>query len=565
MNDSGSQKNRVNRREVLRLALAGAAATALPLTPFAQEHTPPAAARNRYETGPDVPEVTRVITTTYGRVQGLVNNGVHTFKGIRYGAAPVGEWRWMPPQKPEPWKTILDCSDYGAPAMQIASGATAAPVSDFGMQMGQVFTTPSDLKIQNEDCLFLNVWTPATDNQKRPVMFWIHGGGFAYGSGGQPIYCGEDLARAHNVVVVSVNHRLNLFGYLNLADLMGEAYKSSGTVGMQDLVFALEWVRDNIAQFGGDPGNVMIMGQSGGGAKVSLLLAMPSAKGLFHKASIQSGASPVTGRKEPATRLAKALLDELKIAPGDIKALQAVPAPSLIKAAGAAMAKVSSGGIGGGFGPILDGVAITREPFSPDAPDVSDDVPILLGFVKDEMSLFTASEPWFGTMTEEDLQKRIKSVPKGEELLAAFRKLYPTYSPTYLWVAVLSARFAQGSYIVAERKAAKGKAPVYLWFMTWETPVAGGIFKTPHTMEIPFMMYSYNRVRAFVGQGKAPDQMAKQISEAWVAFARTGKPDAPSIPHWTPYDAANRATMVFDLKSKVVNDPWMEVRKILQG
>jgi para-nitrobenzyl esterase len=237
----------------------------------------------------------------------------------------------------------------------------------------------------------------------------------------------------------------------------------------------------------------------------------------------------------------------------------------LIKAAGAAMAKVSSGGIGGGFGPILDGVAITRDTFSPDAPDVSDDVPILLGFVKDEMSLFTASEPWFGTMTEEELQKRIKSVPKGEELLAAFRKLYPTYSPTYLWVAVLSARFAQGSYIVAERKAAKGKAPVYLWFMTWETPVAGGIFKTPHTMEIPFMMYSYNRVRAFVGQGKAPDQMAKQISEAWVAFARTGKPDAPSIPHWTPYDAANRATMVFDLKSKVVNDPWMEVRKILQG
>lgn len=565
MSDSTSQKNRVNRREVLRLALAGAVATALPITPFAQEHTPPAAASNRYETGPGVPEVSRVITTTYGRVQGLVNNGVHTFKGIRYGAPPVGELRWMPPQKPEPWKTILDCSDYGAPAMQMASGATAAPVSDFGMQMSQVFTTPSDLKIQNEDSLFLNVWTPATDNQKRPVMFWIHGGGFAYGSGGQPIYCGEDLARVHNVVVVSVNHRLNLFGYLNLADLMGEAYKSSGTVGMQDLVFALEWVRDNIAQFGGDPGNVMIMGQSGGGAKVSLLLAMPSAKGLFHKASIQSGASPVTGRKEAATRLAKALLDELKIAPGDIKALQAVPAQNLIKAAGAAMAKVSGGGIGGGFGPILDGVAITRDPFAPDAPEVSDDVPILLGFVKDEMSLFTASEPWFGTMTEEDLQKRVKGVPKGEELLAAFRKLYPNYSPTYLWVAVLSARFAQGSYIVAERKAAKGKAPVYMWFMTWETPVAGGIFKTPHTMEIPFMMYSYNRVRAFVGQGKAVDQMAKQISEAWVAFARTGKPDAPSIPHWTPYDANTRATMVFDLKSKVVNDPWMEVRKILQG
>ena len=263
----------LSRRAVLRLT-AAAVATAASGVSWARPGQQ--ATRGKAATAPNaIPLVTKVIKTTNGRVQGLVNNGIHTFKGIRYGAAPVGALRWMPPQKPEAWKTVLDCSSYGAPAMQIASGTIAAPVSDFGMQMGRVFTTPSDLKIQNEDCLFLNVWTPGADSQKRPVMVWIHGGGFAFGSAGQPIYEGEDLAREQDVVVVSMNHRLNLFGYLHLGDLMGEGYQSSGTVGMQDLVLCLEWIRDNIAEFGGDPANVMIMGQSGGGAKVSILLSMP--------------------------------------------------------------------------------------------------------------------------------------------------------------------------------------------------------------------------------------------------------------------------------------------------
>ncbi len=281
----------------------------------------------------ELPEITRIIDTSSGPVRGLVNEGVHTFKGIRYGAAPVGPLRWMAPQRPAPSKVVLDCSDYGAPAMQMASGATAAPAGDYGMLMARVFTTPSELKIQNEDCLFLNVWTPATDNRKRPVMFWIHGGIFAYGSGGQPVYCMEDLARDHDVVAVNVNHRLNVFGYLHLGDLMGDAYKSSGTVGMQDLVLALRWVRDNIANFGGDPDNVTIMGQSGGGAKVSILMSMDSAKGLFHKASIQSGPGLIVGRRDPATAAAKALLMELGIPPGDIKSLQGMPAQTIIAAA----------------------------------------------------------------------------------------------------------------------------------------------------------------------------------------------------------------------------------------
>jgi para-nitrobenzyl esterase len=568
---SKSKPGNVSRRDMLRLA-AGAVAAATSGVSFAQTGGQRPAGKKQSQADASVPLVTKVINTSNGRVQGLVNNRIHTFKGIRYGTPPVGPLRWMPPQKPEPWKTILDCSDYGAPAMQVAGGTIAAPVSDFGMQMGRVFTTPSELKIQNEDCLFLNVWTPGTDNKKRPVMVWIHGGGFAFGSGGQTIYEGEDLARKQDVVVVTMNHRLNLFGYMHLGELMGDGYKSSGTVGMQDLVLMLEWVRDNIAEFGGDPGNVMIMGQSGGGAKVSILLSMPSAKGLFHKASIQSGPGLRVGRKENATRIAKALLDELKIAPGDIKALQAVPALTLIQAAGAVASRIAPTGVGpgsggpGGFGPIIDSVAITRDPFDPDAPEVSADVPILIGSVKDEWTIFTAAEPWFGTMTEADLDQRLKPFgSRGQALLAAFRKIHPDYSPTYLYISAISAPALGGSITLAERKAAQNRAPVYMWYLTWETPVLNGAFKTPHTMEIPFMMYSYDRVRQYVGPGPEPDQMARQFSDAWAAFARTGKPDTASIPHWPAYDATTRATMIFNVKSQVVNDPNSEVRKILQS
>ena len=561
------------RRDVFGLAAglaASAAASGVPTTAAAATAAQPNASGV-----PGAPEVTAVIPTTSGRVQGLVNAGVHTFKGVRYGKSPVGPLRWMPPQKPEPSEVILDCSDFGAPAMQMATGATAAPMTDFGMQMSQVFSTPSDIKIQNEDCLFLNVWTPATDGARRPVMVWIHGGGFAYGSGGNPVYGMEDLARDHDVCCVNVNHRLNVFGYLNLADLMGETYRSSGAVGMQDLVLALEWVRDNIAAFGGDPGNVTIMGQSGGGAKVSILMAMESAKGLFHKASIQSGPGLTVGKAENATKNAKLLLAELGVAPGDIKALQAVPAETLIAAAFAAGKKAGpppipgmrGGGGGFNFGPIVDGVAITRDPFTPDAPPVSANIPLLLGYTKDEMTIFMASEPWFGKLTEAELAQRTPFLgPKGAPLIAAWRKIRPDYSPTYLWTVAISSMFAMaGSITLGERKAAQGGAPVYMWNIVWETPVANGVFKSPHTIEIPFMLDSWRRVPQYVGAGAEPAHMARQIAGCWVAFARTGKPDGPATPHWPPYDSTRRATMIFNNRSEVIDDPHPEVRKILQG
>jgi para-nitrobenzyl esterase len=284
------------------------------------------------EHGPGVPVPTAVVTTSSGPVRGLILDGVQSFRGVRYGAAPVGELRWMPPQRPQPWKAVYDASDFGAPAMQLASGSIIEAPDEFGFQMHRVFTTPSEFKVMNEDCLYLNVWTPAIDSRKRPVMFWIHGGGFAFGSGSQTIYQGDGLAKAGDVVVVSVNHRLNVFGYLHLGDAMGSQYGTSGTAGMQDLVLALQWVHDNIAGFGGDPGNVMIMGQSGGGAKVSILLSMPSAKGLFHKAAIQSGPGLAVGRKPQAAEATRRLLTALNVKEGDIAALRAIPAQQILEA-----------------------------------------------------------------------------------------------------------------------------------------------------------------------------------------------------------------------------------------
>lgn len=560
-------QSKPNRRELMALtagaaalsATAAAAAGKKPAKPRPRAGNPPGQA----ETGPGVPIPTPVVKTRSGPVQGLVEDRICAFKGIPYGAAPIGALRFMPPQPPAPWTETYDASDYGAPAMQMAGGTTVVARNDFSFQMHRVFTTPSELKVMNEDCLYLNVWTPGADRKRRPVMVWIHGGGFAYGSGSQPIYQCDGLARRYDVVAVSLNHRLNVFGYLNLAEAMGPDYAGSGTVGMQDLVLALRWIHDNIEAFGGDPDNVMIMGQSGGGMKVSTLMAMPSAKGLFHKAAIQSGPGLALGKAAPAAAAAKRLLDSLGIKPGDRAALQAVPAPVLLAAAARMGGGPGGGGVGGG--PIVDGTVIPRDPFTPDAPAVSADVPILVGWAKDEMTIFTAGEPWFGTMTEADLQQRIKPFgERGQQMLAALRQAYPDYSPTYLWVQMTSTGLGMGgSETLAERKAAQGRAPAYVYRVSWETPAGGGVFKSPHTIEIPFMLWSFDKVRAFVGPGPEPRHMAEQIGGAWAAFARTGKPDHPGIPHWPAYDAQTRPVMDFNTRSRVVNDPLSDVRKIL--
>jgi para-nitrobenzyl esterase len=517
-----------------------------------------------------VPVPTPVIATAAGNVQGLVEGGIAAYKGIPYGTPPTGTHRFQPPRPAPAWDHVLDGTAFGAPAMQLYDRPLNG--TELSLQLATVFPTHTEKKIDNEDCLFLNVWTPALSRDepgKRPVLVWLHGGGYAYGSGAWPIYDGASLARKGDVVVVTVNHRLNLFGYLYLAELLGPDYADSGNAGMLDLVLALEWVRDNVARFGGDPDNVTIMGESGGGSKVSHLMAMPAAAGLFHKAIVQSGPGLTGVPAAAAADTTRAVVTELGLDPADREAVRAalttLPAQALIDAAAAAQARA-----GGGFGglrlaPVVDGRTLPRHPFVPDAPEQSRNVPLLIGWNKDEMTLFNVAAPWFGSLTDEALPGLFDQLAgdRGDALLDIYRRLYPDYSPTYLYNAAMGdSRMFVGSALLAERHAAQG-APTYMYQLVWETPVGGGVFKSTHTLEIPFMFNNVDKAAAFTGDGPEARALEAQMSDAWIAFARTDDPNAEGLPEWPRYDAEGRATLRFDVESRVVDDPLGEVRELL--
>lgn len=539
----------LHRRDLLRSGLALTGASLLWTPAAAQARTP-------------------VVRTSFGPVRGLAQEGVNVFKGVRYAAPPVGPLRFRAPEPPKPWTEPVEATAYGAPAVQMYSRPSGEAQSALGKALAEVFPTARETREGREDCLFLNVWTRGLgDAKKRPVMVWFHGGGYAYGSGAWPMYEGLGLARKGDVVVVSVNHRLNAFGYAYFAEAMGEDYAKSGNAGLLDLVAVLEWVRDNAEAFGGDPGNVTIFGESGGGAKVSTLMATPAARGLFHKAIVQSGPGLTGVPKAAAAANAELLLAELGIAKGDAAGLQAVPAGAIIKAAYAVQAKAAAQpGARFGLAPVVDGVVLPRDPFTPDAPAQSADIPLLIGTNKDEMTLFMASEPWFGKLTETELAQRARQQagPRADAILAALRTLHPDYSPTYLFAAFATATGMLGrSIALAERKAAQKGAPVWMYRLDWETPVGNGVFKSPHTLEIPLVFDRVETNRAFVGPGPEPQAIADQMSAAWLAFARTGDPNTPALPAWPPYDAERRATMIFDLQSRVENDPAAELRRVL--
>ncbi|HZZ69073.1 MAG TPA: carboxylesterase family protein [Phenylobacterium sp.] len=488
-----------------------------------------------------------IVATSNGPVRGYREAGLQVFKGLRYGAAPVGAARFKPPGRPAPWTETADAVAYGAPAIQS------------GLAPGERRSSPADPPApdepaSSEDCLFLNVWTPGLDAKARPVMVWLHGGGFANGSGGAAMYDGAALARKGEVVTVTVNHRLNVFGYLHLGEVFGADYVQSGVAGMLDIVQALEWVRDNIAAFGGDPGNVTIFGESGGGWKVSLLMAMPGARGLFHKAVIQSGPG-LTGKPiAAADKIARQLLDDLKVkTPADLAALssEAISHAS-VKVPGEAMRL---------YTPVVDGTALPRDPFEPDASPLNADVPVLIGTNKDESTLFMLGHPKFGAFDEADLAKHAASTAKdkAEPLIAALRAAYPDYSPTHLASGVGTAvGMWAGSLKLAERKAAQHAAPVWMYMLTWETPVAKGRLRSPHALEIPLVFDNVEKARSFVGRGDEPQAVADQMSAVWLAFAHAGDPG------WPAYDTKTRATKLFDVESRIVNDPLPDVRKVLE-
>lgn len=418
----------------------------------------------------------------------------------------------------------------------------------------------SDLPM-SEDCLVLNLWTPGPgDGAKRPVMVWLHGGGFFLGSGGDKYYEGSQLSRDEDIVVVTINHRLNGFGFLALGTEMGDEYASSGLVGMLDIVQALRWVNENIEQFGGDPDNVTIFGQSGGGSKTTVLTAMPAAEGLIDKAIIMSGAAYRVGEPAAAIAVRDRFLASLGVELGDIEALQNLPMEAIVEAS----AKIGLLG----FTPAPDGNYLPRQPYDPEAPEISATIPLMVGTTKDEATNVFLSDPTWQTMTEADLLQRVTAVVGEAEapgLIAIYRERAPDDLPMHLWTSIMTDQiFLNSSITLMERKIAQGQAPVYAYRVDWETPVLGGILRSPHAVEMPFVFKTVEVSDGLVGTGPTQGEMEDLMSSTFAAFARTGSPNVPGYPVWPPYTLEERNTFIYDTTPQVVSDPDGDIRRYLK-
>jgi para-nitrobenzyl esterase len=488
-----------------------------------------------------------VVETTGGKVRGAMQDKVHAFKGIPYGASTEGASRFLPPAKPQPWPGVRD-------ALELGPASPQTPSDLIPESMAQ---QPKGDGNGTEDCLHLNVWTPGLGSGKRPVMVWFHGGGYSAGSANWAMYNGGNLAARHDVVVVTVNHRLNVFGYLYLAELGGEKYARSSNLGMLDIVASLEWVRDNIAAFGGDPGNVTIFGQSGGGGKVSTLLAMPPAQGLFHRAIAMSGSNVKGVPRDRATRGAEAFLARLGLKPNQVDELQKLPQAQLL----AAMRGVQ----GLQLSPVVDGHTLPGGPFDPTAPALTASVPLMIGSTETEVTWNNSVT--FDPLDDAALHNRIRQGLRiddaaADRLIAVYKKGRPQAANLDLFfiMSTDASNFRTGTDTEADRKAALGKAPVYKYYFQWYSPVREGKLRSYHTLDIPFVFENVDIAQSMVGSGAERFPLAARMSGAWAAFARSGNPNHKGIPKWEPFTESLRATMVFNNECKAVNDPYREER-----
>lgn len=502
-----------------------------------------AAPRRHGPSGEPPPNI--IVETHRGKVRGSSDGEIKVFRGIPYAATTQGANRFHPPRLTKNWPGVRDAVAYGPMCPQLPR------------KRGSYTASWTYDKEAGEDCLVLNVWTPALyDQRRRPVMVWLHGGGFSAGSGSRNVFDGTRLCRRGDVVVVTLNHRLNVFGFLYLNHLGGAEYAESGNVGMLDIVAALHWVHDNISAFGGDPGNVTIFGQSGGGAKVSTLMAMPQARDLFHKAIVESGSDLNALTPEEATRNALTFLTAVGVKPTELPRLAKLPLDALI----AGLSKVMNApGPRPNFSPVVDGNALPKEPWQPDGPAVSAGVPMIVGSTRTETTaLLGVNHPEYFALDDVSLPRSLTGwIPDRDipRVIRGFKQLMPSASASDLFFAITTdRRVRQQAWAQVERKAAQGGAAVWLYELDWATPVDGGKWGSPHALDLAFIFDNVAKSEAMVGIGPAPQHMADQMSAAWIAFARSGNPNVSAIPAWPPFSTTQRATMVFNTTSRVMND-----------
>jgi para-nitrobenzyl esterase len=492
-----------------------------------------------------------IVATRGGKIEGFERDGVQVFRGIPYAAPPVGELRWQPPRPEVTWDGVRDATTFSAQSAQ----------TEFAMTTLLGGTRPA----YSEDSLYLNVYTPGCDDARRPVLFWIHGGAFMWGAADTSWYDGSQFARHGDVVVVTINYRLGPFGFLHLADLFGDRFAGSGNAGILDQIAALEWVRDCITAFGGDPDQVTVFGESAGAASVATLLGTPAARGLFTGAIPESGAASWIANPEAATAITSGIVGRLGVTPGDADALLAMSTDDIL---GALPAFIENGASSLPFEPVVDGVVLPRHPLDAIAAGNAAGVHLLTGTNRHEMTLFTIADPALGTLDEAAITARVRVVygDAADAIVASYRANHPDATAQELWLEVATdTLFRMPAIALLEAQLAH--APVWSYLFTWESPVFGGLLRSTHALEIPFVFDNLSGVESemFTGTGIERQGVADAMHAAWIAFARRGDPNHPGLPAWPQYDIERRATMRFDAQCEVLEDPAGADRAAFSG
>ncbi|MGA8203143.1 MAG: carboxylesterase family protein [Woeseiaceae bacterium] len=553
--------DRIHRRTLLKLgvSIATAAVGVSPVAQAAGESEDTARETARSACGVRAGNGIATVEIETGRIAGYIRGGLCIFKGVPYGGDTGGQYRFLPPRKPDSWTGVRSSRQFGLISPQDKGTGRLNDEEAFMFQWND--------SVEGEDCLRINIWTPGVnDNARRPVMVWLHGGGFSAGSGHDlPAFDGENLARRGDAVIVTLNHRLNLLGFLDLS-AHGEAFAQSANAGLLDIVAALQWVRDNISVFGGDPGRVLVFGQSGGGGKVGALMAMPSARGLFHRAIVQSGSFSFTATSEHAQRLTSLIVAELGLGKNAIAGLQSLPYSTLQQATERVLRRHNPPPGGPpdvrrlehrlGFGPVADGRVIPEAPFGDHGPAVSAEVPMIIGTTLNEF-VTGINHPEYEQMTDAELLARTEaSYPgRGAAIVSAFRRRSPGQKPFDLWSRIAAAPVRQAAIAQAAMKSAQGAAPAWLYCFAWQTPVLDGRPRAYHCADIPFVFNNTDLCDRMTGGGTDARSLGQMMADTWVQFARTGDPSHAGIVPWAPYSKQSGATLMVDDVTRVERHP----------